>query len=226
MGTTLMTMLAEFKRRPHMAVVTDREQAGEAADGRHVGIVTLHNILERILQASVTDEQQTVSESGRQAGTLRLFDRRMAAHAQPLGPNEAVAVATFLAHAHPKVFSEQRIGEDQLIELLEKLRPMQPGKRSVIYEKSISSNYGTLVLQGAVKVVSGEEGFESTLGPWSCLGLRALEPLGSPGPGGAAEETSRFCPDFMATVVTEGCLLLRIERDSFAKACSKEAPLE
>merc|ERR1712008_621189 len=230
--TTLMTMLAEFKRHPHMAVVTDREQPGEVADGKHVGIVTLHNILESILQARVTDEQQTLSDVGRQAGTLRLFDRRMADHAQPLGPNEAVAVATFLTHAHPNVFSEERIGGDELIELLRKLRPMQPGKLSVIYEKSTASNHGTLVLQGALKVVSGEEGFESTLGPWSCLGLRALEPLSSPGSGERHEEMSRlkteygFCPDFTATVVTEGCLLLRIERDSFIKACSKEVSLE
>merc|ERR1712008_157613 len=150
---------------------------------------------------------------------------------EPLGPNEAVAVATFLSHAQPKVFSESRIGHVDLIELMSKLRPMQPAKRSILYDKSTQFNYGTLVLQGAVKVVSGEEGFESTLGPWSCLGLRALEPLQSPGTDQECREMGKLqteytsFPDFTATVVTDGCLILRIERAAFLKASLQSRPL-
>ena len=39
-----------------------------------------------------------------------------------------------------------------------------------LYANGVSSSLFTLVLQGRVIVKAGTEGFQSALGPWSCLG--------------------------------------------------------
>jgi len=50
-STSLVTLLTEFKRRPHLAVVANTDIPGEADPAaEHIGILTLHNIFEIILR--------------------------------------------------------------------------------------------------------------------------------------------------------------------------------
>lgn len=233
--TTLMALLSEFKRRPHLAVVAETESQGEVeSSARHVGIVTLHDVFQMILQANGGFTEQGMEESSRrahrQAGTVRLFDRQslgaMAEEAEPLGENEAEAVLSFLTSTGAAAFSPELISSEELLELLRELRPIRPAKRAELYRRSEKACHGTLVLQGAVRIVSGEEAFESTMGPWSCMGMQALEPAVIPpellgGTQGAEVPKLReqeYISDFTATVLTEGCLVLQIDQKRYLQA--------
>lgn len=231
--TNLMSLLAEFKSRPHLAVVADAEEPGEAkGPAPHVGIVTLHNIFETILRAEDGgfEEDKVMSKrSQRQEGTVRIFDpRRLSTRAdEPLGEQEAEAVMSFLSVNAPE-FSPHLVSDEELLRLLSELRPLRPKRRDVLYRRSDEASYGMLVVHGAVGVVSGEEGFESTMGPLSCIGMRALELPETAGGGGAAKPSmdeelallsdSTYVPDFTATVLTEASLVLRIERQRYLEA--------
>jgi len=238
-STSLVTLLTEFKRRPHLAVVANTDIPGEADPAaEHIGILTLHNIFEIILQAPVGFQEQATKTARRaniEAGTVRLFDRHgmdmMAEDAEQLGPPEAEAVMSFLIATQP-AFGSPYIGDQELLALLRECRPIGPPKRTVLYQRSERTTCGILILTGAVRIVSGEENIESTVGPWTCLGMRALDPpvslngqaLGGSMGGAESEEllelhdTHNYVPDFTATVLTDGCLLLRIERQRYLKA--------
>jgi len=135
-------------------------------------------------------------------------------------------VLSFLVVNAPE-FSPNLISSEELLKLLRELRPFQPKRREVLYQRSEEASYGLLVLHGAVGVVSGEERFESTMGPLSCIGMRALELPDAP-PESAAKPTfdeecaqlsaSTYVPDFTATVLTEACLVVRIERERYLEA--------
>jgi len=231
-STNLMSLLAEFKRRPHLAVVADAEELGEASgSAQHIGIVTLHNIFETILQTQeggFEEADDGQKRTLRQAGTARIFHPRRLLKMDdgPLGEQEAEAVLSFLCVNSPE-FSPHLVSGEELMQLLREVRPLRPARREVLYARAQEASYGTLVLHGAVGVASGEEGFESTMGPLSCLGMRALE-LPEAAPDAAAAQTREeefkalvsavYAPDFTATVLTDGCLVLRIDRARYLEA--------
>eukprot|EP00933_Yihiella_yeosuensis_P030670 TRINITY_DN2427_c1_g1_i2.p1 TRINITY_DN2427_c1_g1~~TRINITY_DN2427_c1_g1_i2.p1 ORF type:complete len:523 (+),score=80.82 TRINITY_DN2427_c1_g1_i2:62-1570(+) len=189
-NTTLMTLLSEFKRRPHLAIVADSEEPGEITEPtRHVGIVTLQNIFQIILQApkdTYFDEASAYSPRRlhRQAGAASLMDKRrlwtMAKNGQQLGEDEAEAVRSLLVSTE-KCFAPDRIAEEELLQLLQELRVRPLARRDELYSRGQAATFATLVLQGALRVVSGEDRFESTVGPWICLGTGALCSKGGSG---------------------------------------------
>lgn len=255
-NTTLMSLLAEFKRRPHLAVVSDSEENGEVTDNsHHIGIVTLHNVFAAILETphqelpidnhddSAKDcfvEHGKDSAEGAKAlaGTVRLFDRRLPfavgaggpASEQPakLGKNEARAVCTYLSATQP-VFSKEHIAEEDLLKLLAEATLDRPRQKSLVYKHMEKATFGLLVLQGAIRVSIGVEELESTVGPWSCIGMRSLEPptaLLHALKHGASEgeellenhDAHDYIPDFTASVLTDNSMLLKITRSAYLKA--------
>jgi len=211
-NTTLMSLLSEFKTRPHLAVVADAEEPGEVSVScEHIGIVTLHNIFETILQAPVGFTEGSVTsprQLHRQAGAVRLLDRRrlaaMAAKAQQLGEDEAEAVLSFLVTTQ-KAFAKSLILEEELLRLLCELQPQLVGRREELYSRGQMPSYVTLVLQGAIRVTSGEDQYESTVGPWGLLGMQRLS------------QKDYVC-DFTAVAVTDGCLVLKIHYERYLRA--------
>lgn len=239
-NTKLMALLSEFKKHAHLAVVADVEELGEAsATAPHIGIVTLHNIFETLLHAEhggFEEEAQALSRKQvlKQAGTVRIFDPQLCGTAdQPIGENEAEAIAAFLA-SNSKEFSSNLVSNEELVRLLKELRPLHLARREPLYCRNREASCGTLVLHGAIGVVSGEESFESTMGPLSCLGMRALE---LPPPSLEAEPHEqgalgvvrrekelqalrrfRYTPDFSASALTEKCLVIQIDRARYLEA--------
>ncbi|CAJ1408561.1 unnamed protein product [Effrenium voratum] len=213
-NTTLMALLAEFKRRPHLAVVADSEEPGEAPDAKHVGIVTLHNIFGTILQAQVGfSEDSGAAASPRrhqQAGALHLFDRHrlesMAASSEQLGEDEAGAVMSFLVATLPKIFSQQHIDSAAITALLRETRPRYIPKRTELYRAGQETTVVTLVLQGAFHLTSGADSCESTCGPWACLGLSLLS------------KSEKYTSDFTAVALTDA-FVLQIEQQKYFAAC-------
>jgi len=217
-------------------VVADCEESGEAGESaRHIGIVTLHNIFETILQTqdggfAELQEEDSMSRRRvlRQAGAVHIFHpcrmSRMAG--EPLGEQEAEAVLSFLSVNAPE-FSPRLVSGEELLALLREVRALRFAKRDVLYRRSEEASFGTLVLHGAVGVVSGEEGFESTMGPLSCIGMRALE-LPEVARADAEKrtregelrrwESTTYVPDFTASVLTDGCLVIKIDRSRYFEA--------
>ncbi|CAE7827979.1 Cnnm2 [Symbiodinium sp. CCMP2592] len=217
-NTTLMALLSEFKRAPHLAVVADSLADGEApAETRHLGIVTLHNIFGTILQAQVgfSEDGGGSPRRHRQAGALQLFDRarleKMASNAEPLGQDEAGAVMSFLAATLPRLFSQHALSQSALLELLESLHPRQISKRAQLYQKGKETDVVTLVLQGALHLTSGLDDCESSAGPWAVLGIGLLQPK-APDP---------YVSDFSAVAVTDS-FILEIHRHSYLKAAASD----
>lgn len=215
--TTLMALLAEFKRQPHLAVVAD----GEGPEARHIGIVTLHNIFDTILQAHGNGFSEDVGSSPRrhqQAGALHLFDRTrlegMAAREEQLGEDEAGAVMSFLVATLPRIFSHQLMNKRKLMGLLRELRPQFIPKRTELYRSGFETTKVTLVLQGAFHLTSGADNCESTLGPWACLGVGLLMPT----KGSSAKYTS----DFTAVALTDA-FVLQIEHHRYLQAAAAAA---
>ncbi|CAE7028098.1 Cnnm2 [Symbiodinium natans] len=215
-NTTLMALLAEFKRAPHLAVVADSAADGLApADTRHVGIVTLHNIFGTILQAQVgfSEDDGGSPRRHRKAGALQLFDRarleQMAVLAEPLGQDEAGAVMSFLGATLPGLFSQHALSQRALLQLLESLHPRQIPKRTQLYQKGKETDVVTLVLQGALHLTSGLDDCESSAGPWAVLGIGQLQPK-APDP---------YVSDFSAIAVTDS-FVLEIHRHSYLKVAA------
>ncbi|CAK9007277.1 unnamed protein product [Durusdinium trenchii] len=212
--TTLMALLSEFKRRPHLAVVSD----GEGPEARHVGIVTLHNIFGTILQAQgnsfFSEDVGSSPRRHQQAGALHLFDRTrlesMAAGKEQLGEDEAGAVMSFLVATLPKIFSQQHVNSTKLLELLRELRPEFVPKRTELYRSGFETTKVTLVLQGAFHLTSGADQCESTVGPWACLGVGVL-----------LAKADKYTSDFTAVALTDA-FILQLERQRYLQAAASD----
>mmetsp|Transcript_72899 Transcript_72899/g.170768 ORF Transcript_72899/g.170768 Transcript_72899/m.170768 type:complete len:543 (-) Transcript_72899:48-1676(-) len=215
-GTTLMSLLSEFKRRPHLAVVADCPAEGEApAQMPHLGIVTLHNIFGTILRAQGFSEDGSSPRRHRQAGALQLFDRsrleRMALNSEPLGQDEAGAVMSFLVATLPRLFARSVLSQEALLGLLESLPPLWIPKRTQLYQCGKETRVVTIVLQGALRLTSGLDCCESSAGPWAVLGTGLLQPKG----------VDPYISDFTALAVTDA-VVLQIDHESYLRAARSD----
>eukprot|EP00922_Rhytidocystis_sp_ex-Travisia-forbesii_P002187 GHVS01003160.1.p1 GENE.GHVS01003160.1~~GHVS01003160.1.p1 ORF type:complete len:684 (+),score=130.18 GHVS01003160.1:456-2507(+) len=103
-------------------------------------------------------------------GRLRLFDKRRAG--KPLDQAEAVAVGLFLVATQPALFAA--LPQAAVQEMLISLHVETPAAATVLYTRNCTANTAVLILQGKVKVISGQESFECHLGPWSMLGITSI----------------------------------------------------
>lgn len=241
---TLSDMLKMFKMgHSHMAIIQEvNSEGGGDPFYENVGVATLEDIIEEIIQADILDEgevdnQQITGKKGR-FNLLTLDPRRKLP--TMLSPHEIVTVYHHLTAQLP-IIRATGMNEEQLKLLLSKSRVievqipsldnMDKKKQKAYHQQKLelnkklleegghalylagqASQYFSLVLRGEINIKAGVEGFISVQGDWSILLSRLLE---------TAEGS--LVPDFTA-YVTKSCRILRVSTVDFAFALS-ERPL-
>lgn len=214
-------VLAELKKgKSHLALVRDVNNEDETKDPVYEirGIITLEDIIEKIIGDTIVDETDAFMDSdqqikvkraeGFQWARLRLLDSKITE--KHLSESEVNAVTAHLQTNHSDTF--KLLTHDQLMGLVARtpLSNFDEAHREVgeklpkelLYEKDKPSDVCTLILGGKVTILVGSENFRSDISSWSVLGKGALE-------------NAAFAPDFTAYVSDGPCKCLRIKRSEY-----------
>jgi len=199
---TLDFVLNEFKSgKSHIAIV-QRYDGANSNNENNIGIATLEDVLEEILQDEIMDEDDV---SGSQPS--RQFRDAVLKSSQQLSQQQLKAIQSYLSTTLPE-FSPSLLGEDAfkyLVSKSEVIHIEKPLKSDEpVYQRNQPSSWFTLVLQGKIEIQSGAEGFRSEGGPFTYLGLAALK-------------SDSFIPDFTAKILTHA-QILRIKKRQYDDA--------
>eukprot|EP00899_Mesostigma_viride_P005791 jgi/Mesvir1/15212/Mv06442-RA.2 len=191
------------------------------ADYVITGIITLEDVIEEMIQDEIVDETDNyvdMNEPGKRikrnrkendiAGFLKILEHKRLMR-DVLTSQEIQAIATFLgvnvAEFKPLGAAEEGIMKGlvrhaKLVETYDNEHNDDSGRGArqgtTIYEKGQPADYFTLVISGWLTITAGAEGFESEMGPWSCIANRALGP-------------DVYIPDFSA-IAYGACRLLQV----------------
>lgn len=221
---TLGDVLAELKKgKSHLGVVRDVNNQDESQDPHYEvkGIITLEDIVERIIGDSIVDETDAfadrthnikVERDDFEWARLRLLDTQIVD--EMLTTSEISAITAHLKTNHAKTFGS--LSDMQLKGLVsnthvttfetatQDLDKELPNE--LLYEKGVPSNLFTLILSGKATVLAGSENFRSDVSSWSILG------------SGAFQTTTGWIPDYTAFVSGGPLRCIQIDRDSFVES--------
>jgi len=244
-NTSVKTVMDEFRHgRSHLAIV--RKLVAQKVNGeviyQNVGIVTLEDIIENILNMQIEDEfdigsQKMAEDAGRKDEILQLFDYRRTRGMDGMPPQEKIVVYRHLCR-EVHVFKPQfRRAEDiDLQNLLASgsvhkvLRDDWYGKEKqvenvkdtimieengyLLYKHGVQSEYFTFILDGKAEVYSGRQKFRSEVSRFTILCPELLSQTQDDYVKGL--EFSAFVPDFTCRVI-QNSRILRISRENFHK---------
>jgi len=222
-------VLAELKKgSSHLAIVRDVNNTNASQDPFYEvkGIITLEDIIEKIIGDTIVDETDEYVDSTRRIkvdraenfewARLRLLDAKIVD--ELLSPDEVKAVTAHLRMNYASTV--QLLTDNQLFRLVATtpVSYLETAKHELgnklpddlLYKKGEPSDICTLILSGKVTILVGAEDFRSDLSSWSVLGKAALD-------------QPEFCPDFTAFVSDGPCRCLRISHSAFATAVDSSA---
>jgi len=245
-NTSVKTVMDEFRHgRSHLAIV--RKQLAQKVNGdaiyENVGIVTLEDIIENILNMEIADEfdfdsqKITAEDAGRKDEILQLFDYRRTRGMDGMPPQEKIVVYRHLCREVPVFMPQSRRAEDvDLQNLLASgsvfkiLRDDDYGNKKLVddgkdkmmieeggyllYKQGVQSEYFTFILDGKAEVYSGRQKFRSEVSRFTILCPELLYQTQDDYVNGL--EFSAFVPDFTCRVI-QNSRILRISRENFHK---------
>ena len=195
--TNLTDMFNEFKAgdKGHMAIVQTINTEGEGDPFYEtVGLVTLEDIIEEIIQSEIVDETDVFvdnkSKKKRKSCYRRDVDLKMMAHKHPqhhvtVSPQVSLAVLQFLTTS-VRPFSPENFSQVVLQKLLSmdvyrevKLRTLRSGEvreenEGVLMNVGVQCDFFVLIIEGRVEVTIGKEQKVFQEGPFSCFGEQML----------------------------------------------------
>jgi len=185
--TSLQDALTLFKTgRAHLAIVRTVNSKDESRDPYYevAGLVTIEDIIEEILQSEILDEtdldvqvQGAPSLVDRETfdfARLKLLDTH---RKNTLLPDEAKAIVAHCSVNLPivsKALEDRLITREQITAMIELKPVLELTRGEKLYTKGKPVTHCTLILNGKMDIVSGQEGFRSSVGPWSFIGQGAL----------------------------------------------------
>ncbi|KAJ6663372.1 hypothetical protein lerEdw1_009451 [Lerista edwardsae] len=189
-NTTLDAVLEEFKKgKSHLAVVQKMKEGEHEPINEVVGVVTLEDVIEEIINSEILDESDiyTDNRSKRRVNAPRkwdfsVFKDKDSEVRAKITPQLLLAAHRFLStevlHFFPVL-----IAEKYLLRLL-KLRGVicelkfdEANKNSpnhYLYQRNKPADYFILILQGKVEVEACKENMKFENGPFSYYGVMAL----------------------------------------------------
>lgn len=230
----LDAMLEEFKKgHSHLAVVqrVNNEGSGDPFY-EAIGIVTLEDILEEIIQSEIVDETDIYEDNksgkvipGRKKTLMRELSLFSDEEDQPkVSQQLQLAIMQYLNTAL-EAFKEDVISLNVLKRLISqpnvihelKLKDADDSKvQNYLYKKDVAADFFTLIIQGKVEVIIGQESLAFEEGPFSSFGTNALLMTRSSSnvnlKGGL-----QYIPDFTVRAITD-IMYLKIPRSLYKRA--------
>ncbi|XP_053161771.1 metal transporter CNNM4-like isoform X2 [Hemicordylus capensis] len=190
-STKLDEVLGEFKKgKSHLAIVQKQKEDDNESIHDVMGVVTLEDVIEQIINSEIMDESNLYAESctrkrivySRKWDFSAFKDSDSDVKAK-ISPQQLLAAVRFLS-TEVVQFSPVLISEKYLLRLLKhrdvicELKLSEENKnvppRLYLYQKNKPANYFILILQGKVEIVAGKENIKSENGPFSYFGAMAL----------------------------------------------------
>lgn len=185
--TALDVMLQDFKKgHSHLAVVhrINKERPTESYY-EPLGLITLEDIIEEIIQAEIYDETDIITDNRRRLPRnafqkdFSAFNVQEADSRPRMPPQLALAAFQFLytsvAPFHPDFISETVL---QKVLKQDVIVNIQLGSTDqYIYNAGKPTDTFTMILQGRVEVQYAKDGIQFEGGPFSHFGIQALQEL-------------------------------------------------
>jgi metal transporter CNNM len=218
--TKLSEVLKSFKAgTSHMSIVVDVNNKGDGDPFYElVGVVTMEDIIEEILQAEIVDETDVyvhmeegdkIERDSFDFARLRLLDTSMT---QTLSKSELSAVSVHL-RANVGAFRDapKLLTPENTMWLLQNSAVLDiKGENlktpKILYRRDKIDTFFTLILSGKIQILAGRDEVRVEYGAFQCLGEHAL-----------MVNEGEYKPDFTA-VVEEGVRCLRISRAMYERA--------
>ncbi|KAK5984447.1 Metal transporter CNNM4 [Trichostrongylus colubriformis] len=196
--TPLSILLEAFKKGDgHMAMVKKLVGAEDHDPSYElVGVVTLEDIVEEILQAEINDEFDVVSDNVNKIKRKNLHQRDMSKMFDKEAPQIQISlqiqmVALQWLVANEEAFSPRYVDKNVLERLIQNsarrvdisaLMTMSNSAVNVpkvakLYTKDEMSDRFVLILEGRVQVTIGQSGMMFEAGPWHSFGSEVLKKL-------------------------------------------------
>ncbi|EPB69432.1 CBS domain protein, partial [Ancylostoma ceylanicum] len=184
--TPLRVMLEEFKKGDYHLAMVQRIVSAEDSDPTYelIGVVTLEDIVEEILQAEIVDETDTVMDNVNRTRRRGAQARDVSCLMDTDEPSRVISVQMQLVAmqwltTNHRAFDTDHISQSvELSHLPDMYEPKAVVPRTAkLYTKQEYSEKFILILEGRALVTIGQDEMTFEAGPWHAFGTEMLERL-------------------------------------------------